>query len=101
MKDVLDRYHSSKKENYDVNKKEHRIVLPFLCNESCIKTQLIKLFATWYPHIDLKVLLTCKNRLGKLFQVTEFVPTMSKSHASYQICCEACHASYVGKPSNT
>ena len=102
VKDVLDRFHSSKTENYDVKKKEYRIVLPFLGNESfCIKTQLIKLFAKCYPQIDLKVVFTCKSRIGILFQVKDFVPTMSKSHLIYKISCEACHASYVGKTINT
>ena len=102
VKDVLDRFHSSKTEKYDVKKKEYRIVLHFLGNESfCIKTQLIKLFAKCYPQIDLKVVFTCKNRIGNLFQVKDFVPTMSKSHLIYKISCEACHASYVGKTINT
>ena len=77
-------------------------MLPFWGNESfCIKTQLIKLFAKCYPQIDLKVVFTCKNRIGNLFQVKDFVPTMSKTHLIYKISCEACHASYVSKTINT
>ena len=65
-----------------------------------LKKQLLKLFKTYYPNADLRVVFKSGFTIGKLFPFKDRAPASVRSHAVYKVKCEGCPSFYVGKTIN-
>ena len=72
--------------------------LPFYGSYSYVmKRKLSQLFKKYYPQINLRIVMTNNNTIGKLFKFKDVLPTSLCSRIVYEYSCGDCGATYVGK----
>ena len=85
-----------------VSGKETVIILPFVGPDSfTLKSSLLKLYGQCFPQFKLKVIFKVDRRISGFFRVKDVIPVEWKSHVVYELSCDACNASYIGKTVNT
>ena len=85
-----------------VSGKETFIILPFVGPDSfTLKSNLVKLYGQCFPQFKLKVIFKVDRRISSFFRVKDVIPVEWKSHVVYELSCDACNASYIGKTVNT
>ena len=81
-----------------VSGKETVIILPFVGPDSfTLKSSLLKLYGQCFPQFKLKVIFKVDRRISGFFRVKDVIPVEWKSHVVYELSCDACNASYIGK----
>ena len=81
----------------NVPKDRKYISLPFLGHHSyALRNNLQKLFRSYYPQINIRIILSNKSTIGSMFPVKDKLPLALRSNVIYEYKCEDCGSSYVG-----
>ena len=62
-----------------------------------IRKQIIKLFSSAYPHIQLRCIFRPVQRLSSFFQFKDRIPLGLRSRVVYKFKCQCCDALYFGE----
>ena len=73
------------------------MTLPFFGHQSYIlRNKLSCLFKSYFPQINVRIVLSNKTSLGSMFPVKERLPDHLCSNVIYKYTCEECSSSYIG-----
>ena len=73
--------------------------LPYLIVEKTslkIKRQLLRMYSTVLPNVDLKIIFKPVSKLQCLSKLKSGIPLLSRSKVVYKISCNNCNEFYVG-----
>ena len=86
-----------------VSKKPMYFSLPYFGHQSVLfNLALSNLIQEYFYHLDLKLVLVNKFRIGNFFNVKDALPMGRKSSVIYQFCCpHVCGSTYVGSTIRT
>ena len=94
----LDKTFTSKPVLHTVPKKVLYFSLPFTgCHSLQIRTQILKLCSSAYPHIRIRFVFQPGKRLAHLFNFKDRTPKVLRSRVVYSYTCQCCSALYVGQ----
>ena len=94
----LDKTFITKSVIHTVPKKVLYFSLPFSgCHSPQIRTQILKLCSSAYPHIRIRFVFQPRKRLANLFNFMERIPKALRSCVVYAYTCQCCSALYVGQ----
>ena len=83
---------------HTVPKKVLYFSLPFTgCHSLQIRTQILKLCSSAYPHIRIRFVFQPGKRLAHLFNFKDRIPKALRSCVVYSYTCQCCSALYVGQ----
>ena len=61
-----------------------------------MRNKLAKLFTSYFPQLNVRIILSSKLTIGSVFPVKERLPAHLCSNVVYQYTCGDCQSSYVG-----
>ena len=83
--------------SFNVPKDIKYVSLPFFGHQSYVmRDKLTKLFRSYFPQLNIRIILTSKSTIGSLFPVKERMPTHLCSNVIYLFSRGDCKSSYVG-----